>query len=102
MTTASPRGPGHHDIQHRGLGRRRSPLNVFGDDRIAGVEPDLLRPSRTFDSSARGRVKRDADVKHQKNDAADAEAICEATPAHLNTPIPLHRLASKGRTLAPG
>ena len=47
-------------------------LNIFGDhrlaglceqvkDRIAGVEPDSLRPSRTFDPVARARVKRDAD-----------------------------------------
>ena len=47
-------------------------LNIFGDqrlaslceqvkDRIAGVEPDSLRPSRTFDPAARDRVKRDAD-----------------------------------------
>ncbi len=48
-------------------------LNIFGDqrlarlceevkDRIAGVEPDSLRPSRTFDPAARDRVKRDADA----------------------------------------
>ncbi len=48
-------------------------LNIFGDqrlarlceevkDRIAGVEPDSLRPSRTFDPAARARVKRDADA----------------------------------------
>ena len=48
-------------------------LNIFGDqrlarlceqvkDRIAGVEPDSLRPSRTFDPVARDRVKRDADA----------------------------------------
>ena len=47
-------------------------LNIFGDqrlaglceqvkDRIAGVEPDSLRPSKTFDPAARDRVKRDAD-----------------------------------------
>ena len=48
-------------------------LNIFGDhrlahlcqqvrDRIAGVEPDSLRPSRTFDPVVRDRVKRDADT----------------------------------------
>ena len=48
-------------------------LNIFGDDRlarlceqvkekIAGVEPDALRPSRSFDPAARARVKRDADA----------------------------------------
>ena len=48
-------------------------LNIFGDqrlarlceqvkDRIAGVEPDSLRPSRTFDPVARVQVKRDADA----------------------------------------
>ncbi len=48
-------------------------LNIFGDqrlaglceqvkERIAGVEPDSLRPSRTFDPAARDRVKRDADA----------------------------------------
>ena len=48
-------------------------LNIFADqrlarlceevkDRIAGVEPDSLRPSRTFDPVARAQVKRDADA----------------------------------------
>ena len=48
-------------------------LNIFGDqrlarlceevkDRIAGVEPDSLRPSRAFDPAARSQVKRDADA----------------------------------------
>ena len=48
-------------------------LNIFGDqrlaglceqvkDRIAGVEPDSLRPSGTFDPAARVQVKRDADA----------------------------------------
>ena len=48
-------------------------LNIFGDeelariceqvkDKIAGVEPDSLRPSKTFDPVARARVKRDADA----------------------------------------
>ena len=46
-------------------------LNIFGDDelarlceqvkdKIASVEPDALRPSKTFDPVARARVKRDA------------------------------------------
>ena len=48
-------------------------LNIFGDDelaqlceqvkeKIAGVEPDALRPSKSFDPVARARVKRDADA----------------------------------------
>ena len=48
-------------------------LNIFGDDelarlceqvkdRISVVEPDTLRPSRTFDPAVRARVKRDADA----------------------------------------
>ena len=47
-------------------------LNMFGDaelarlceqvkEKIAGVEPDALRSSKTFDPLARERVKRDAD-----------------------------------------
>ena len=47
-------------------------LNIFGDaelaglceqvkEKIAGVEPDSLRPSKSFDPGARERVKRDAD-----------------------------------------
>ena len=46
-------------------------LNLFGDahlaqlceqvkERIAAVEPDTLRPSRSFDPAARERVKRAA------------------------------------------
>jgi len=31
-------------------------------DRIAGVEPDSLRPSGTFDPAVRAKVKRDADA----------------------------------------
>ena len=48
-------------------------LNIFGDDdlarlceqvkeKIARVEPDALRPSRSFDPATRARVKRDADA----------------------------------------
>ena len=48
-------------------------LNIFGDhrlarlcdqvkERIAGVEPDSLRPSGAFDPVVRDRVKRDADA----------------------------------------
>ena len=48
-------------------------LNIFGDqrlarlceqvkDRVAGVEPDSLRPSRTFDPVVRDRVKHDVDA----------------------------------------
>ncbi len=67
-------------------------LNIFGDhrlaglceqvkDRIAGVEPDSLRPSRTFDPVARGRVKRDADALMEQFagyfPAPQAEAVRE-------------------------
>ena len=52
-------------------------LNIFGDDglarlceqvkdRIASVEPDALRPSKTFDPAARAEVKRDADELMEK------------------------------------
>ena len=52
-------------------------LNIFGDDdlkrlceqvkdKIASVEPDALRPSKTFDPSARAQVKRDADELMEK------------------------------------
>ncbi|MDE0679359.1 MAG: hypothetical protein OXI11_03960 [Gammaproteobacteria bacterium] len=52
-------------------------LNIFGDDKlarlceqvkdkIASIDPDALRPSRTFDPAARGRVKRDADALLEK------------------------------------
>ena len=52
-------------------------LNIFGDDelaglcgqvkeKIAGVEPDALRPSKTFDPATRARVKRDADDLAEK------------------------------------
>ncbi|MDE0033934.1 MAG: hypothetical protein OXU75_12490 [Deltaproteobacteria bacterium] len=48
-------------------------LNIFGDhrlarlfeqvkDRSAGVEPDSLRPSKTFNPVVRDRIKRDADA----------------------------------------
>ena len=52
-------------------------LNIFGDDelarlceqvkeKIASVEPDALRPSKSFDPIARARVKRDADELMEK------------------------------------
>ena len=52
-------------------------LNIFADDqlarlceqvkeKIAGVEPDALRPSKTFDPAARAQVKRDADELAEK------------------------------------
>ena len=52
-------------------------LNIFGDDelarlceqvkdKIASIEPDSLRPSKTFDPVARARVKRDADDLMEK------------------------------------
>ena len=67
-------------------------LNIFGDDRlarlceevkerIARVEPDALRPSRTFDPAARVRVKRDADRLMEQFAgyfAAPAQALQEA------------------------
>ena len=57
----------------RGLVDVAPRLNIFGDDhlamlcqevkdRIAGVDPDTLRPSRQFDPSVRQQVKRDADA----------------------------------------
>ena len=67
-------------------------LNIFGDDelarlceqvkdRIASVEPDALRPSKSFDPAARARVKRDADELMEKFAgyfAAPAEPVREA------------------------
>ena len=52
-------------------------LNIFGDDalallcqqvkeKIASVEPNALRPSKTFDPVARARVKRDADALKER------------------------------------
>ena len=52
-------------------------LNIFGDDelarlcedvkeRIANVDPGVLRPSRSFDPVIRARVKRDADALAEK------------------------------------
>ena len=52
-------------------------LNIFGDetlaqlcqqvkDRIAGVEPDALRPSKSFDPAARASVKREADALKER------------------------------------
>ena len=52
-------------------------LNIFGDEtlaqlcaqvkeKIASVEPDALRPSKTFDPAARAQVKRDADELAEK------------------------------------
>ena len=35
-------------------------------EKIASVEPDSLRPSRTFDPAARAQVKRDADELAEK------------------------------------
>ena len=58
-------------------------LNIFGDDelarlceqvkeKIASIEPDSLRPSKTFDPVARSRVKRDADELMEKFAASRA------------------------------
>ena len=52
-------------------------LNIFGDDelarlceqvkdRIAAVEPDALRPSKTFDPVVRASVKREADALRER------------------------------------
>ncbi len=52
-------------------------LNIFGDetlaqlcgqvkDRIASVEPDALRPSKSFDPAARASVKREADALKER------------------------------------
>ncbi len=52
-------------------------LNIFGDetlaqlcgqvkDRIASVEPDALRPSKSFDPAARASVKREADALSER------------------------------------
>ena len=67
-------------------------LNIFGDqrlahlceqvkDRIAGVEPDSLRPSRTFDPAARDRVKRDAD------------SLMEQLAGYFSPPAPAREVA---------
>ena len=64
-------------------------LNIFGDEtlaqlcgqvkeKIAGVEPDALRPSKSFDPVARASVKREADALKERfagyfAPAADAE-----------------------------
>ena len=67
-------------------------LNIFGDDdlarlceqvndKIASVDPDTLRPSRSFDPAARTRVKHDADALMEKFAgyfAAPAEPHAEA------------------------
>ena len=68
-------------------------LNIFGDaelarlceqvkDKIAGVEPDALRPSKTFDPLARERVKRDADDLMEKFAGYFAPAA-----AHVEVPV---------------
>ena len=60
-------------------------LNIFGDDalallcqqvkeKIASVEPNALRPSKTFDPVARARVKRDADALKERFAGYFAEA----------------------------
>ena len=52
-------------------------LNIFGDEtlaqlcgqvkeKIAGVEPDALRPSKSFDPAARASVKREADALKER------------------------------------
>ena len=68
-------------------------LNIFGDetlaqlcgqvkDRIAGVEPDALRPSKSFDPAARASVKREADaLKERFAGYFGAGADTAATPA---------------------
>ena len=67
-------------------------LNIFSDqrlaslcqqvkDRIAGVEPDSLRPSRTFDPVARDRVKRDADALLEQFAGYFSSSPPQAAPA---------------------
>ena len=68
-------------------------LNIFGDetlaqlcgqvkDRIASVEPDALRPSKSFDPAARASVKREADaLKERFAGYFGAGADTAATPA---------------------
>jgi len=67
-------------------------LNLFGDaelarlcaevkDRIARVEPDTLRPSKTFDPAVRARVKRDADALRERFAGYFASAA-----AHVEAP----------------
>ncbi len=49
-------------------------------DKIAGVDPDTLRPSRNFDPAARAQVKRDADALMEQFAgyfAPDAQAPAE-------------------------
>ena len=60
-------------------------LNIFGDDelarlceqvkeKIASVEPDALRPSKTFDPAARAQVIRDAGTPHRSGSARGGAA----------------------------
>ena len=67
-------------------------LNIFGDqrlahlcqqvkDRIASVEPDSLRPSRTFDPVVRDRVKRDADALMEQFAGYFSSSPPQAEPA---------------------
>jgi len=64
-------------------------LNLFGDaelarlceqvkEKIAGVEPDALRPSKSFDPAARERVKRDADALMERFAGYFAPAAAQA------------------------
>ena len=68
-------------------------LNIFGDDalaqlceqvkdKIANVEPDSLRPSRSFDPAARASVKREADALMERFAGyfAPEAAAAAATP----------------------
>ena len=55
-------------------------------DKIASVDPDTLRPSRSFDPVARTRVKHDADALLEKfagyfAPPAEAHAETAAEPA---------------------
>ena len=55
---------------------RRVPLRwKLADGRITGAVSSVIRPSSSVDSAGLCQ----AFVKRQKNDAADAEAICEAS-----------------------
>ena len=65
-------------------------LNIFGDEtlaqlcgqvkeKIAGVEPDALRPSKSFDPVARASVKREADALKERFAGYFAPAADTAT-----------------------
>ena len=73
-------------------------LNIFGDetlaqlceqvkDRIASVEPDSLRPSKSFDPIARAQVKREADALMERFAGYFAPAPAPAPAADTAKPL---------------